>query len=142
MLLANPILVYLSYPREDVMDGVGEVEVMSAIADKYEIEGLPVVCARVIGDADLVDENVEELLKAYAQAPRCTGVRDSIMSHEAKEVFGTNPDKNKLYQPAFRRGFALLKKYDLSFETWVSALILLCFGSLLLFPLRRDAGKA
>ena len=92
---------------------------MSRIGDRYDSEGKPVICAAVVGEADLMEENVEELLKAYAKMPRCRGVRDSIMRHESEQIFRATEVLNKLSNPEFRRGFALLEKYGLTFETWV-----------------------
>ena len=101
------------------MDGVGEVEFMSALADRCELEGRPVLCAGVVGAADLMHPRVGELLDVYSQLPRCRGVRDSVFYHASNQIYRATPVPNKLGDSNFRRGLQLLQNHGLTFETWV-----------------------
>jgi len=87
---------------------------LQGIADK---DGFPhgIVCEAIMTDLDL-----EAKLKAQKQFPNVRGVREQIFwdSHPLRQRV-SRPDYCNL--PDFRRGFALLEKYDLSFELQVFA---------------------
>ena len=87
---------------------------LQAIADKH---GFPhgIVC-----NTDLADPNAESALKAQKQFPNLRGVRQMLYwDSEAVRQGAARPDFCN--DPNFRRGFALLEKYDLHFELQVYA---------------------
>jgi predicted TIM-barrel fold metal-dependent hydrolase len=91
-----------------------ETRWLQSVADKH---GFPhgIVCEAVMTDPDL-----DAKLTAQKQFPNLRGVREQIFwdSHPLRQRV-SRPDYCNL--PEFRRGFALLEKYDLSFELQVFA---------------------
>jgi predicted TIM-barrel fold metal-dependent hydrolase len=91
-----------------------ETRWLQSVADKH---GFPhgIVCEAVMTDADL-----DAKLKAQTQFPNLRGVREQIFwdSHPLRQRV-SRPDYCNA--PEFRRGFALLEKYGLSFELQVFA---------------------
>jgi len=91
-----------------------ETRWLQSIAD---LHGFPhaIVC-----QADLADPDVETKLKAQKGFPNLRGVRHQL--HWASEPLRQNVSRPDLCNTAeFRRGFALLEKYDLHFELQVFA---------------------
>jgi predicted TIM-barrel fold metal-dependent hydrolase len=91
-----------------------ETRWLQAIADQH---GFPhaIVC-----QADLADPDVEAQLKAQKQFPNVRGVRHQLHWDSAPlRQIVSRPDLCNT--PEFRRGFALLEKYDLHFELQVFA---------------------
>ena len=91
-----------------------ETRWLQSVADK---QGFPhgIVC-----QAEMTDPDLDAKLKAQKQFPNLRGVREQIFwdSHPLRQRV-SRPDYCNL--PDFRRGFALLEKYDLSFELQVFA---------------------
>ena len=91
-----------------------ETRWLQSVADKH---GFPhgIVCEAVMTDPDL-----ETKLKAQTQFPNLRGVREQIFwdSHPLRQRVS---QPNYCNAPDFRRGFALLEKYGLSFELQVFA---------------------
>ena len=87
---------------------------LQATADKH---GFPhgIVC-----NVDLTDANAEAALKAQKQFPNLRGVRQ-MLYWDSPTVRQAVPRPDFCNAPDFRRGFALLEKYDLSFELQVYA---------------------
>ncbi len=83
-------------------------------ADKH---GFPhgIVC-----NVDLADPNADAALKAQTQFPNLRGVRQ-MLYWDSPTVRQAVPRPDYCNAADFRRGFALLEKYDLSFELQVYA---------------------
>jgi predicted TIM-barrel fold metal-dependent hydrolase len=91
-----------------------ETRWLQSVADKH---GFPhgIVC-----NADLADPDVEAALKAQKQFSNLRGVRQMLYwDSDPLRQAASRPDLCNT--PEFRRGFALLEKYDLSFELQVYA---------------------
>lgn len=86
-----------------------ETRWLQSIADKH---GFPhgIVC-----QADMTDPDLDAKLKAQTQYSNLRGVRHQLHwdSHPLRQP---NPTPDLCNAPEFRRGFALLEKYGLSFE--------------------------
>ena len=97
-----------------VARALDETRWLQSVADKH---GFPhgIVCEAVMTDPDL-----DAKLKAQKQFPNLRGVREQIFwdSHPLRQRV-SRPDYCNA--PDFRRGFALLEKYGLSFELQVFA---------------------
>ena len=97
-----------------VARALDETRWLQSVADQH---GFPhgIVCEAVMTDPDL-----DAKLKAQTQFPNLRGVREQIFwdSHPLRQRV-SRPDYCNA--PDFRRGFALLEKYGLSFELQVFA---------------------
>jgi|SRR5579862_663933 len=91
-----------------------ETRWLQGVADRH---GFPhaVVC-----NANLADEGIEAALKAQKRFPNMRGVRN-MLYWDKDPVRQGAPRPDWCNSPEFRRGFALLEKYDLSFELQVYA---------------------
>lgn len=91
-----------------------ETRWLQATADQH---GFPhgIVC-----NVDLADANAEAALKTQQQFPNLRGVRQ-MLYWDSPTVRQAVPRPDYCNAPEFRRGFALLEKYDLSFELQVYA---------------------
>lgn len=105
---------------------VGETDFVAGISGLYTPEtGTPVdVAAGIVGFADLcLGEKAAETLEAHVEAGRgrFRGIRHASAWDESPEIRNahTHPPRGLLSDPAFRRGFACLQKYDLSFDAWL-----------------------
>jgi predicted TIM-barrel fold metal-dependent hydrolase len=91
-----------------------ETRWLQSVADEH---GFPhaIVC-----QADLCDPDIETQLKAQKEFPHVRGVRHQL--HWDSAPLRQNVSRPDLCNtPEFRRGFALLEKYDLHFELQVFA---------------------
>jgi predicted TIM-barrel fold metal-dependent hydrolase len=91
---------------------VDETKWLQSIADRH---GFPHAFSAQV---DLTDPEIESRLKAHKQYPNTRGVRHQLYwdSHPLRRCV-SRPDLCNT--PEFRRGFALLEKYDLHFELQV-----------------------
>jgi predicted TIM-barrel fold metal-dependent hydrolase len=91
-----------------------ETRWLQATADKH---GFPhgIVC-----NANLSDPGVEALLKEQLKFPNMRGVRN-MLYWDKEPVRQGAPRPDLCNSPEFRRGFALLEKYNLTFELQVYA---------------------
>ena len=91
-----------------------ETRWLQATADKH---GFPhgIVC-----NANLSDASVEAVLKEQLKFPNMRGVRN-MLYWDKDPVRQGAPRPDLCNSPEFRRGFALLEKYDLTFELQVYA---------------------
>ncbi|MGH7118472.1 MAG: amidohydrolase family protein [Acetobacteraceae bacterium] len=93
----------------DPADPVGETAWLQSVADAH---GFP---HGIVGHAVLDAPGVEAVLAGHAAFRNCRGIRDIVNWHR-------NPAKTyverpgRLRDPNWLAGFALLKKYDLSFD--------------------------
>ncbi|MBM3517017.1 MAG: hypothetical protein FJX56_03850 [Alphaproteobacteria bacterium] len=96
----------------DPADPVAETRWCQAIADRV---GFP---HGIVGDAPLTDPKIEAVLEAHAAHANMRGIRHILSWHEdpAKrfDLFVDRPDRMR--DPAWRRGFALLPRYRMSFD--------------------------
>jgi len=91
-----------------------ETRWLQSVADKH---GFPhgIVC-----QVDLADPDIDAKLKAQKQFPNLRGARQ-MLYWDADPVRQSVPRPDFCNSAEFRRGFALLEKYDLSFELQVYA---------------------
>ncbi|MEO6361040.1 MAG: amidohydrolase family protein, partial [Sphingomicrobium sp.] len=81
---------------------------LESVADS---SGLP---TGIVAFAALHDPDVEQLLEVHAAHPRVRGIRHIVNWHD-EQVRSYTP-RDFTLDPAWERGFALLGKYDLSFD--------------------------
>lgn len=108
----------------DHLRPVGETEtVLSIVGQIPEAQAYRNVAAAIVGYADLsLGEQVDEVLEAHLaiaadrfRGIRCSGAYDSSFRHGVL----ARPKKNLYRDQDFRRGFSRLKKYGLSFDSWL-----------------------
>ena len=88
---------------------VEETRWLQSIADQ---RGFP---HGIVARAELHRRDVEATLAAHRQFPNVRGIRHIVNWHpDPAKTYVTKPDF--LTDPAWRRGFALLKRYNLSFD--------------------------
>jgi predicted TIM-barrel fold metal-dependent hydrolase len=91
-----------------------ETRWLQSIADKH---GFP---HGIVAQVDLADPDIEAKLKAHRQFSNVRGVRQ-MLYWDADPVRQSVPRPDFCNDAAFGHGFALLEKYDLSFELQVYA---------------------
>lgn len=91
-----------------------ETRWLQSVADKH---GFP---HGIVAQVDLADAGIEAQLKAQKQFPNMRGVRQ-MLYWDTLPVRQSVPRPDYCNAPDFRRGFALLEQYDLSFELQVYA---------------------
>jgi predicted TIM-barrel fold metal-dependent hydrolase len=91
-----------------------ETRWLQSVADKT---GFP---HGIVAMVDLASPDIEQTLKAHKQFPNMRGVRQ-MLYWDTDPVRQAVPRPDYCNAPDFRRGFALLEKYDLSFELQVYA---------------------
>ena len=94
-------------------DALKETEWLEAIARK---RGMP---NAIVAFAALHDPGVESLLARHAAHPHVRGIRHIAGWH--KDTARSYTERNLLDDPQWARGFALLRKYGLSFDCQVYA---------------------
>lgn len=102
---------------EKCMEPAGEVDMVKAVH-----EANPSVCQSMVAFADLnLGKEVEPLLKLYGSDPFVKGIRHSLWFTE-DEILNCNSHaaKGTANTDKFREGFALLSKYDLTYDCWLS----------------------
>ena len=93
----------------DPADPVGETHWLQGIADKH---GFP---HGIVARASLESPNVEQILEGHARYANVRGIRQAINWHtDAAKTYVDRPDLIKT--EAWRRGFALLRRFGLSFD--------------------------
>ncbi len=79
--------------------------------------------AAIVGFADLLlGDRVDSVLEAHLEAsPRFRGIRHAAGWDESDEVRNSHskPFRGMLLDERFRRGFARLARYDLTFDAWL-----------------------
>lgn len=89
-------------------DQLSETDWLQAIADQRGVIG------GIVAGANLDDPNVEAMLAAQAARRNVRGVRQIVNWH--KDPAKTYGSTDKLLNAQWRKGFALLAKYGLSFD--------------------------
>ncbi len=103
---------------------VGETECVAAIAAEAERRcDAGRICAAIVGYADLrLGNQVEAVLEAHVAAAdgRFRGIRQILARNDAMKRHILPPPPAKLASdPTFRRGFAVLSRFGLSFDAWL-----------------------
>ncbi len=103
---------------------VGETEFVERLADESARKrGRTVVSEGIVGFADLaLGDGVAQVLEAHLEAShdRFRGIRHAAAWDDRAGLSSyKNPPKGLLMSDAFRKGFAHLQKYGLSFDAWV-----------------------
>lgn len=103
---------------------VGETERITAIAEEASRRQRATrVCAGIVGFADLrLGDAVDAVLEAHCAAAgtRFRGIRQIVARNDAIRRHILPPPPEKLLADAdFRRGFARLARFDLSFDAWL-----------------------
>ena len=106
------------------MKPVGETEFVTAIADR-SLSGKharTAVAAGIVGFADLkLGDAVAPVLEAHLAAGknRFRGIRYISAWDANPDMRSFAGEPGLLLEPEFRKGFAYLRKYDLSFDAWL-----------------------
>ena len=109
----------------DALKPIGETEFVQGIAAQSASGGYGAgrVGAGIVGTADLLlGEDIAPVLEAHLAASpnRFRGIRHRAAGPELHPIPGQPESREHLLMDAtFRRGFALLRPYGLSFEAWV-----------------------
>jgi L-fuconolactonase len=108
------------------MAPVGETEFVNGIAamSASGIYGKTRACAGIVGFADLnLGEAVAEVLEAHTHAApdRFRGIRHAAGWDRDERVrkSHTDPTEHLLLDPTFRRGYAQLGAFGMSFDSWL-----------------------
>jgi len=99
--------------KEECMKPAGEVDAMMEVNRQH-----PGIVQGIIAHADLtLGKEVEPLLKLYSANPMVKGIRDALACPRDDSISAdATPDKG--YDTKFREGFALLQKYNLTYDSW------------------------
>ncbi|WP_250514957.1 amidohydrolase family protein [Caballeronia sp. INDeC2] len=94
--------------NHDPADPVEETRWLQSIADK---EGMP---NGIVAGADLSANNAQQVLEAHAAFANTRGIRQILNVHENKlyDYVG----RQYMREPQWRKHFALLKRFDMSFD--------------------------
>jgi len=93
----------------DAADPIAETRWLQSIADQH---GYP---HGIVGHAKLETPDVERVLEQHSAFANIRGIRQIVNWHpDPDKSYVARPDM--LTDPAWRRGFALLRKYGLSFD--------------------------
>ena len=108
------------------MQPVGETDFVRGLSDmsRSRGEGAMEVAAGIVGFADLLlADAAAPVLEAHMAAGggRFKGIRHASSWDPSKEIRNahTRPPEGLLLDAGFRKGFSLLNKYNLSFDTWL-----------------------
>lgn len=138
-IVATVFLQAKSMYRRDgpeAMKPVGEVEFangMAAACASGQYGGAR-ICEAIVGHADLRTPDVEAVLEALAAAGngRLRGIRHGATWDDGSAAYGRSfSPRYMLADPAFRQGYAALRRHGLSFEAWIYHTQLAELGSLL-----------
>jgi predicted TIM-barrel fold metal-dependent hydrolase len=95
----------------DARNPVEETAWLQSVADDPHSGGLP---NGIVGYCDLSGARVEEDLEKHCQFPNFRGIRQ-ILNRHADDMLNF-AERDFISDDQWRRGFALLKKYELSFD--------------------------
>ena len=93
-------------------DSLGETRWCQSVADGH---GFP---HAIVAHANLADPDVEQMLCAHRESVNVRGIRQ-ILGHTDDPRLERRDRPNHLCDPAWERGYGLLKKYALSFDLQV-----------------------
>jgi predicted TIM-barrel fold metal-dependent hydrolase len=108
----------------ETLQAIGETEAVVALAEIAANSNAPTkIAAGIVGYADLrLGEGVDAVIDAQITASkgRLRGLRNSAARHpEFKHGVLPRPMPQLYADAAFRRGYARLEQYGLSFDTWI-----------------------
>ncbi len=103
--IVKSVHIQAGHNREQSVD---ETKWLQSIADKF---GFP---HGIVAYANLTKENIEEVLSAHCQYPNMRGIRQCLNWHS--DPFYKDCEENFIDMPQWQKGFALLEKYNLSFD--------------------------
>lgn len=100
---------------KEALKPVGEAAMV-----EREHKRFPSICHATVAFADLRLPDVELTLQAYAKIQSVKGIRHSLAYSDDPAIAGSDKAKSDTaWEPAFRRGFALLEKYGYSYDVWM-----------------------
>ncbi|XP_064404857.1 uncharacterized protein y4mH-like isoform X1 [Halichondria panicea] len=70
----------------------------------------------IVGYCDLSSPDAEDILKRHSEHKRMRGIRQMLNFHKTHPEYNAVPHDDYLTDPNWIRGFALLEKYNLSFD--------------------------
>lgn len=110
--LVGTVHVQAGWEEKGPLGPVGETRWLDGL-DMPELVG-------IVGHADLaLGDGVEPALAAHVEASgRFRGIRYTLANSPDKAVASFNPIAEQSRDPAFRKGYALLGKYNLRFDAW------------------------
>lgn len=97
-------------------DPVQETAWLQTLADDPANRGFP---HAIVAYADLVDPGVEAVLERHCAHPNMRGIRFMVNYIEGDPLYCMTNRGDWLRHPQWRQGYALLEKYDLSFDLQV-----------------------
>ncbi len=97
-------------------DPVRETAWLQALADDPAGRGFP---HGIVAFADLADPHVEAVLERHCAHPNVRGIRFMLNHIEDDPLYCMASRGDWLREPQWRRGYALLEKYELSFDLQV-----------------------
>ncbi len=103
--IEKSVHIQAGYNRLNCVD---ETRWLQSIADQH---GFP---HGIVAYANLAAPNLEEMLKAHCQFPNMRGIRQCLNWHI--DPYYKDCEENFIDQPQWQKGFALLEKYNLSFD--------------------------
>ena len=95
----------------DPSDPLAETTWLQSVADAPESGGMP---QGIVSYADLSRPDVEDLLAAHSAFPNVRGIRQILNVHS--DPLHDYVGRHFMREPEWRAGFALLGRYDLSFD--------------------------
>jgi predicted TIM-barrel fold metal-dependent hydrolase len=110
--------MYRNHGAEELKP-VGETEFLASIADQGG--GATAIAAAIVGFADLrLGDRVAAVLEGHVAAGsgRFRGIRHST-TWDASGALRSEAPRGLMSEDSFRRGFARLKAYELSFDAWL-----------------------
>jgi predicted TIM-barrel fold metal-dependent hydrolase len=112
----NQDLVKSVHLQAAMADPVQETAWLQSLADDPAGRGFP---HAIIAFADLADPGVEAALEQHCRYPNVRGIRFMVNHIEDKPLYCMTSRGDWLRDPPWRRGYALLEKYRLSFDLQV-----------------------
>mmetsp|Transcript_30858 Transcript_30858/g.70132 ORF Transcript_30858/g.70132 Transcript_30858/m.70132 type:complete len:434 (-) Transcript_30858:38-1339(-) len=99
---------------EEPLRPLGEVAMVAKVHEEF-----PKLCNGMVAYAKLDHPEVETTLKGLKENPLVRGIRHSLSWTADKGIAGAGVEKDAAMTPEFRKGFALLEKYGLSYDVWM-----------------------
>ena len=91
-----------------------ETQWLQSLADATGAPGAPGMPQGIVAYADLSSPDVDALLEAHAAQRNVRGIRQTLNVHA--DPFYDYVGRHFMREPAWRRGFALLRRHGLSFD--------------------------
>eukprot|EP00747_Dinoflagellata_sp_TGD_P170561 gnl/TRDRNA2_/TRDRNA2_202436_c0_seq1.p1 gnl/TRDRNA2_/TRDRNA2_202436_c0~~gnl/TRDRNA2_/TRDRNA2_202436_c0_seq1.p1 ORF type:complete len:457 (+),score=84.52 gnl/TRDRNA2_/TRDRNA2_202436_c0_seq1:51-1421(+) len=99
---------------EEAVRPVGEAVMVQEVHKRF-----PNIGNGIVAYANLKLPDVEKALQAYSLMPSVKGIRHSLAWTPDTAICGAGVPQHAAQEPEFRRGFALLEKYGLSYDVWM-----------------------